>query len=140
MLLALSGDISLNQCLLNIRSIKNKSASFLEFVKDSNTDLIAVTETWLRPEDTEGFISSITPPGYKFTHVPRNVKNRGVLGFFIKEDLSFEEVSKNNFQAKDVIFRVLYRAYSSKVLLYQTVKTFSLLILIFIWINTTPGP
>ena len=79
LLLALSGDISLNPgpasrslngCFLNIRSIRNKSTSFLEFVKDNNADLIAVTETWLRPEDTEGFISSITPPGYKFTHVP----------------------------------------------------------------------
>ena len=50
--LALSGDISLNPgpgsrslngCLLNVRSIRNKSASFLEFVKDNNADLIAVT-------------------------------------------------------------------------------------------------
>ena len=131
LLLALSGDISLNPgpasrslngFFLNIRSIRNKSASFLEFVKDNNGDLIAVTETWLRPEDTEGFISSITPPGYKFTHVPRNVKKGGGVGFFIKEDLCFEQVSKNNCQAfestsikistegaKDVIFHVLYR-------------------------------
>ena len=36
----------------------------------NNADLIAVTGTWLRPKDTESFISSITPPGYKFTHVP----------------------------------------------------------------------
>ena len=103
LLLALSGDISLNPgpgsrslngCLLNVRYIRNKSASFLEFVKDNNADLIAVTETWLRPEDTESFISSTTPPGYKFTHVPRNVKKGGGVGFFIKEDLSFEQVSK----------------------------------------------
>ena len=69
LLLALSGDISLNRgsvsrslngCLLNFRSIRNKSASFLEFVKDNNADLIAVTVTWLRPEDTESFISSIS--------------------------------------------------------------------------------
>ena len=73
-------------------------------------------------EDTESFISSITPPGYKFTHVPRNVKKGGGVGFFIKEDLSFEQVSKNNYQAfestsiqistegaKDVIFHVVYR-------------------------------
>ena len=108
--------------LLNVRSIRNKSASFLEFVKDNNADLIAVTETWLRPEDTESLISSITPPGYKFTHVPRNVKKGGGVGFFIKEDLSFEQVSKNSYQAfesisiqistedaKDVIFHVVYR-------------------------------
>ena len=74
---------SLNGCLRSIRSIRNKSASFLEFVKDNNADLIAVTETWLRPEDTEG---------YKFTHVPRNVKKGGGVGFIIKEDLSFEQV------------------------------------------------
>ena len=119
LLLVLSGDISLNpgpasrslnSCLLNIRNI---SASFLEFVKDNNA------ETWFRPEDTEGFISSITPSGYKFTHVPGNVKKGG---FFIKEDLSFEQVSKNNCKAfestsiqistegaQDVKFHVLYR-------------------------------
>ena len=118
LLLALSGDISLNPgpasrylngCLLNIRSIRNKSASFLEFVKDNNTDLIAVTETWLRPEDTEGFISSITPPGYKFTHVPRDVKKGDRVGFFIKEDLSFEKVSKNNSLLRVPRFRLALR-------------------------------
>ena len=64
MLLALWGDISLNPgpasrslngCLLNIRSIENKSLYFLECIKDNNAYLIAVIETWLRPEDTEGF-------------------------------------------------------------------------------------
>ena len=69
---ALSGDISLNPgpasrslsgCHINNRFIRNKSASFLEFVKDNNADIIAVTETWRRPEDTESLVSSITPPG-----------------------------------------------------------------------------
>ena len=94
----------------------------VSYVKDNNADLIAVTETLLRPEDTESFISSITLPGYKFTHVPQNVKKGGGVGFFIKEDLSFEQVSKNNYQAfestsiqistegaKDVIFHVVYK-------------------------------
>ena len=57
-----------------------------------------------------------------FNHVPRDVQKGGGVGFFIKEDLSFEKVSKNNCQtfestsiqistegAKDVIFHVLYR-------------------------------
>ena len=30
--------------------------------------------------------------GYKFIHVPRNVKKGGGVGFFIKGDLSFEPV------------------------------------------------
>ena len=71
-LLVLSDDANLNRCpiltslpgcLLNIRSIRNKSASFLELVKENNGDLIAVTETWLKPQDTESFILSITHPG-----------------------------------------------------------------------------
>ena len=116
------GSRSLNGCLFNIRSIRNKLASCLEFCKDKNANLIAVTETWLRPEDTESFISSITPPGYKFSHVPQNVKKGGRVSFFIKGDLSFEQVLKNNYQvfestsiqistegAKDVIFQVVYR-------------------------------
>ena len=46
------------------------------------------------------------------------VKKGGGVGFFIKEDLSFEQVSKNSYQAfeiisiegaKDVIFHVVYR-------------------------------
>ena len=128
LLQALSGDISLNPgpasrslngCLLNITSIRNKSASFLEFVKDNNADLIAVTETW--PDDAKSLISSITPPGYKFSHVPENIKKGGGVGFFIKEDLSYEQISKYNCQAfestliqistedaKGVIFHVLF--------------------------------
>ena len=74
------------------------SASFLEFDKDNNADLIAVTKTWLSSEDTGSFISSITPPGYKVTHVPRNVKKGGGVGFFVKENLSFEQVANNNCQ------------------------------------------
>ena len=42
---------SLTGCLLSIRSFINKSASFLEFVKENNADLIAITEAWLN--DTE---------------------------------------------------------------------------------------
>ena len=123
LLLALSSNISLNPgpgsrslngCLLNVRSIRNKSASFLEFVKEKNADLIAVTETWLGPEDTKSFISSITPPGYRFTLVPQNVKKGGGVVFFIKEDLS--RSSWTNL------------ACSSKVLLYQVMKIFSLVI------------
>ena len=40
------------QCgLLNVRSIRNKSVEFKEFVEDHQLDFIALTETWLKPTD-----------------------------------------------------------------------------------------
>ena len=82
--------------------------------------VIIESETRLNSEDTESFISSVTPPGYKFTHVRRNVKKGGGVDFFIKDDRSLESVSKNIFQAfestsvpisteGDVVFHILYR-------------------------------
>ena len=130
-LLVLSGDISLNPgpgsryisgCLLNIRSVRNKSAAFAEFVNENNTDLFGVTETWLKPDDTESFISSITPPGFNFTHIPRYGKKGGGVGFFIRENLDFKLLSTLSFQtfenisiqinsegAQGTIFHLLYR-------------------------------
>jgi hypothetical protein len=35
-------------CVLNIRSLRNKSAIFQDYAHECNADLIAVTETWLR--------------------------------------------------------------------------------------------
>ena len=35
-------------CLLNARSLRNKSASFVDLVCDSKADLFAVSETWLQ--------------------------------------------------------------------------------------------
>ena len=73
-LLILSGDVSINPgpntslltgSLINIRSIRNKSVALAEFINSNKSDIIAVTETWLGPDDTDSFIASVTPPGYK---------------------------------------------------------------------------
>ena len=43
--------------------------------------MVGVTETWLRPSDTQGLIYEITPIGFQFHHVPcRNKKGGGVAG------------------------------------------------------------
>ena len=44
-----------------------------------------MTETWLRPHDTDTCIADISPPGYTFHHRPRPVGRGGGVGFLISK-------------------------------------------------------
>ena len=85
-ILLLSGDISLNPgpevknnkiSTINGRSIKCKTAPFTEFVTSKKLDVVAVTETQLKKNDTKAAIADIAPPGYHFHHQPRSNKKVG---------------------------------------------------------------
>ena len=157
LLLILSGDVSvnpgsmtglLNGSLINIRSIRNKSVALADFTNSNKSDITAVTETWLRPDDTDSFIPSVTPPGYKCMHVPRLEGRGGGVRFFISDDIDFKVLPKPCFStfesisvylstgnAQDIVFHTVYRPPMfrkpislrisvplSKVLLYHVVK------------------
>ena len=150
----LSGDVRINPgpttslltgSLINIRSIRNKSVALAHFINSNKSDIIVVTETWLRPDDTDSFIASVTPPGYKCTPVPCL---EGRVGLFIRDDIDFKVLPQpcfNTFEsisvhlsmgnAQDIVFHTVYRppmfpkpislrisVPSSKVLLYHVVK------------------
>ena len=95
-ILILSGDISLNPgpsvrnfkaCLLNTRSLRNKTSAFGDFLLSNDLDMIGVTEAWLRPLDTQVLIDEITPAGFQLHHVPcRNQKGGGVA-VFVRNDI-----------------------------------------------------
>ena len=64
---------------LNAWSLHNKASAFGDFVSSNDLDMVGVTETWLRPSDTQGLIDEITPVGFQLHHVPcRNKKGGGV--------------------------------------------------------------
>ena len=76
-LLLLAGDLSLNQgpsslndrikiATLNIRTIKPRTIPFSEYVTSTNLDIVAVTETWSKHDETKSTIANISPPGYSF--------------------------------------------------------------------------
>ena len=131
LLLILSGDVSINPgpntslltgSLINIRSIRDKSVALADFINSKKSDIIAVTETWLRPDDTDSFIAGVTPPGYKCTHVPQSEGRGGGVGFFIHDDIDFKVLPQpcfNTFEsisvhlsmgnAQDIVFHTVYR-------------------------------
>ena len=77
-LLLLAGEINPNprplRCLkvtyANIRSIHNKHPAIAKFISDNDTDLFAMSETWIRPDTTSANLSKITPPGYNLYQQP----------------------------------------------------------------------
>ena len=94
----------------------------MDFINSNKSDVIAVTETWLQPDDTDSFIADVTLPGYKCTHVPRSEGRGGGVGFFIRDDIDFKVLPQpcvNTFESifvqlsmgntQDIIFHTLYR-------------------------------
>ncbi len=66
--------------LMNCRSVNNKSAFISDAIIENNFDCVALTETWLSPDEdnNKAVISSLLPEGYDMIHVPRAGKGGGV--------------------------------------------------------------
>ena len=62
-----------------------KTASLTDLIISKTINILAVTETWLRPHETEACIVDISPPGYTFHHRPRPVGRRSGVGFLISK-------------------------------------------------------
>ena len=102
LILLLSGDIELNpgpastQFLnfghLNIASIRNKAASLHNYLIDSPFHILSLNETWLRPNDTPSFRSSLHPPEFSLLSNPRQFGNGGGVAFLVKKFLNFTEL------------------------------------------------
>ena len=61
---------NLHFCLLNTRSIRNKSMAVKDFVVDNDIDTLTMTETWLRPGSNDSVeISTLCPMGYRVIHI-----------------------------------------------------------------------
>ena len=127
----LSTVVPLDFCLLNSRSICNKSRLINDFIADHNIDLFALSETWLRGDDSDlYYIRDICPDGYAFHHVPRLHTTGGGVGIVLKNNIkakiqshesycSFEHLELELRATKYFVrLIVLYRPPSSDVSLF----------------------
>ena len=60
----------------NLFAEKNKTTEFTEFVIENNLDVIAICETWLKPEDSV-IIGNIILAGCSIKQVSRATQKRG---------------------------------------------------------------
>ena len=63
-------------CLLNTRSINKKELILKDFTVENDIDIFAVTETWLRDDNTFS-LADVCPKGYYFYHIPRKNSRGG---------------------------------------------------------------
>ncbi|KAK6182093.1 hypothetical protein SNE40_009856 [Patella caerulea] len=81
--------LRLKLCLLNIQSACNEGFDIEETIIHQNIDMLALTETWLKPQSDESKIATMTPNGYKFEHKPRMSKGGGIAVIY-REHLSLK--------------------------------------------------
>ena len=69
------------------RSICNKSDEFVDFVLQNNLDLVAISETWFKPDD-DLIPRECTPAGYTLHHIPRPKETGGGVALLFRSSLS----------------------------------------------------
>lgn len=80
--------------LLNIRSVRTKTTEWREFILDNKIDLVALTETWLTPND-QAVVNEMCLDGYKFLGVPRVTRGGGV-GLLFHQDYDVQLDTKQH--------------------------------------------
>ena len=82
-----------------------------DFVVDQDIDVLALTETWLRPGNIDDIeIGILCPTGYRFLHVPRGHSRGGGVGLLFKDTLRINSHVTDTFQTfefMDIHFRSL---------------------------------
>ena len=81
-----NADILLNISLVNLRSLRNKSVVFREYVEDNSLDLCICTETWLSDNDVV-IATEATPPSYSLLCANRSGRTGGGTALLCHDDL-----------------------------------------------------
>ena len=85
---------ALQLALLNARSLNNKSLIIKDYVVENNIDIMAFTETWLKPDtnDNTTTIRNLCPQGYAFYHLPRQNRTGGGVGLLYNKQLKKKQI------------------------------------------------
>ena len=90
---------------MNARSLKNKTASFFDYVQDCKADIFAVTETWLTQNDAV-VCREITPAGYRLLHCPSADRAGGGTAFLFKDSFNLRQFAageKSSFEFSEYL-------------------------------------
>ena len=75
-----------NLCMLNVRSLRNKTTVFQDFVLDHGLDVVCICETWLTSCD-DAVIADLRPEGFTFKHLPRASRRGGGIALLFRDEL-----------------------------------------------------
>ena len=91
-------------CLINARSVCNKAELIVDYVTSHDIDIMCITETWLRSEDTAS-VSAVTPSGYHLEHVARSNGRGGGVSVLFRSSFSIDHSQLWPFECLDLQLR-----------------------------------
>ena len=89
-------------CLLNTRSINKKELILKDFTVENDIDIFAVTETWLRDDNTFS-LADVCPKEYYFYHIPRKNSRGGGVGVLLKQNIRMKTQPQRQFTSFEYI-------------------------------------
>ena len=84
---------------LNAGSLKNKTFGLHDYIVSNHLDILAVTETWLFPEDQQNliYLTELLPHNYKICHIPRsNGQHAGGVAIVYRDSFLLDTVNSSN--------------------------------------------
>ena len=78
---------------VNIQSVRNKTFDIRDMLRDNHIDILALTETWLRENETS-VVEECTPLTHCFLHYPREGRAGGGVGIFLSKSLTHRKMEK----------------------------------------------
>ncbi|CAB4003300.1 Hypothetical predicted protein [Paramuricea clavata] len=93
-------------CLLNSRSVRNKTADIVDYIShDCKPDIVAITETWLDKNDNAVRVE-LCPDGYKLCDHVREERRGGGIALLYRDSLYVDKVdagSKGSYEFSEWI-------------------------------------
>ena len=94
--ISLKKSLDVKMCLLNAQSVRNKAALLMDYIIEEDLDMMAITETWLRPGSLDNItVGEITPCGYSMLHKPRETGRGGGVGIIFRDNINVNMESMN---------------------------------------------
>ena len=89
-----------------------------DFAVDNDVDILALTETWLRPGNIDDIdVGSLRPTGYRFLHVPRSQGRGGGVGVLFKDSLDVNTSVTDSFETFEFMDVRLRNCQSVRILI-----------------------
>ena len=84
---------------MNVRSVRNKTLYLCDYIATTNSDFVALTETWFNSEeDYDTYINSLLPAGYTIQHTDRdNGRRCGGIALIYKNTIKLKRNTTLNF-------------------------------------------
>ena len=84
---------------MNVRSVRNKTLYLCDYIATTNSDFVALSETWFNSEeDNDTYINSLLPAGYAIQDANRdNGRRSGGVALIHKNTIKLKRNTTLNF-------------------------------------------